>query len=128
MCRKTRSQQLKPFVRKKVAREMGKVGLLENNVIVPFTSLSDETIHKGTLNATESRQYRERGLLHVTDGAYTFFMKLEQERVDKINVGKLTSTESEMVEVSIKEVCSNQSLKDAFLKLFDVNDVGDEVR
>ena len=40
-------------VREKVAPEMEKVGLLENNVIVPITSLSDETIHKGTLNATE---------------------------------------------------------------------------
>ena len=88
---------------------MEKVGLLENNVIVPITSLSDETIHKGTLNVTESRQYEERGLLLVTDGAYTFFMKLEQERVVEINVGKLTSSESEMVEVSIKELCSKYS-------------------
>ena len=91
----------------KTAREK-KVGLLGNDIIVPFTSLNNETIHKETLNATESRQYRERGLLHVTDGAYNLLMKLEQERVDKINVGKLTSTETEIVEVFIKEVCINQ--------------------
>ena len=115
-------------VNEKVAREMEKVYLLENNIIVPFSILNGETLHKETLNTTESRQYRQRGLLHITDDAFNFFMQLEQERVEKINVGKLRTMESEMVEVSIKEVTSKKLLRNDFFKLFNVDKVEEKVQ
>ena len=39
-----------------------------------------------TLQVTEGRQYRERGLLHISDQAYIFFMELEKRRVNLLNV------------------------------------------
>lgn len=53
-------------VREKVVKEMKKMQLLENNVIMPFTTLSKITANPETLNVTESHQFRERGLLHIT--------------------------------------------------------------
>ena len=48
--------------------------LLEENVIVPFAKLSQSTKVAETLDVTEARQYRERGLIHISDNAYRFFM------------------------------------------------------
>ena len=42
-----------------------------------------------TLQVTEGRQYRERGLLHISDQAYIFFMALEKKRVDLLNLNIL---------------------------------------
>jgi hypothetical protein len=38
---------------------------------------------------TENRQYRERGLIHISDRAFDFSLMLEQERVDDINEQRL---------------------------------------
>ncbi len=102
----------------KVTKEMRKIQLLENNAIMPFAILSNITSNPETLKVTESRQFRERGLLHIGDGAYNFFMLLEQERVNNINRVKLTSHQSNMVDISIKVVTSNKTLQDHFGDLF----------
>ena len=57
----------------KVSKEMKKVCLLENNIITPYCSLTKETSSPEKLNVTECRQFRERGLLHITDSACEFF-------------------------------------------------------
>ena len=67
-----------------VSREIKKVNLLENNVIVPFSLLQGTIFEPETLNVVEARQFRERWLLHISDAAFAFFLSLEQERVDKI--------------------------------------------
>ena len=46
--------------------------LMEENVIVPFAKLSQSTKVAETLYVTEARQYRERGLIHISDNAYRF--------------------------------------------------------
>ena len=64
--------------------------LLENNVIVPCQVIEKTTACPQSVSVTESRQYRERGLLYITDSAYEFFLILGQERVDLINLHMLS--------------------------------------
>jgi ATP-dependent DNA helicase PIF1 len=111
----------------KVSREIKKVNLLENNVIVPFVTLEQTTTTPETLDTIEERQFRERGLLHISDGAYAFFLQLEQERVNKINLRRLTSLKSDLIDSSMKEVSNNITLKDEFTKLFDLETTEDQV-
>ena len=66
----------------KVHRHHRMCELLEENVIVPFPKLSEKTKIAETLDVTEARQYRERGLIHISDNAYFFFVAMESERVN----------------------------------------------
>ncbi|CAB3978897.1 ATP-dependent DNA helicase PIF1 [Paramuricea clavata] len=52
--------------------------LLES-VIIPFAKLTEDTMFPETLEVIEDRQYREKGLLHISDQAYLFFMAMEVE-------------------------------------------------
>ena len=60
-------------VRRKITHEMKKIELIENNVIVNHQVLRESTENPETLHVIESRQYRERGLFHINDAAYSFF-------------------------------------------------------
>ena len=59
--------------------------LIEENVIRPYSELEENSMFLDTLQVTEGRQYRERGLLHISDQAYIFFMELERRRVNLLN-------------------------------------------
>lgn len=84
--------------RERLEREMKMLDLLENNIITPHEVLEKTTAYPQTLSVTESRQYRERGLLHITDSAREFFTLLEQERVDLINFQRLSLLKGDMVD------------------------------
>jgi hypothetical protein len=56
-----------------ITHEMKKIELIENNVIVNHQVLRESTESPETLHVIESRQYRERGLFHISDAAYSFF-------------------------------------------------------
>ena len=100
---------------------MKKVCLLENNIITPFSNLTKETLNPETLNVTECRQYWEKGLLHITDSAYEFFITLEQKGVDCVNLGKLIAHQANMIDNSIHEVSNSKILCDQFDNLFHVD-------
>ena len=106
-------------VLRKVRIELTKTQLLEDNVIMPWSVLKSSTSNPDTLNVVESRQFRERGLLHINDQAQDFFMSLEQARVDKINKKRLECLKSEVVEVSIEEVSKDKKLEVDFLDCFE---------
>ena len=55
--------------------------LLEENVIQPFVELEEKSKFPETLEVTEGRQYCQRGLLHISDPAYLFFLELEKKWV-----------------------------------------------
>ena len=75
-----------PAVRAKLNVEMKKITLLENHAIVQREFLETSSSNTEPLSAIEVRQYRERGLLHISDKTYEFFLALEQKRVDRINL------------------------------------------
>ena len=103
----------------KVKKELTKAQLLEDNVVIPFSVLEPSTTQPETLHVTESRQFRERGLLHISDEAHSFFMALEQARVEKINKNRLDCLRAKVVQDSIDEVCADRGLENQFLQCFD---------
>ena len=67
-----------------------KCSLLDEFVIIPFATLQEMTKYPCTLEVTENRQFRERGLLHITDGAFLFFKHMEEMRVSLLRVSMLS--------------------------------------
>ena len=59
----------------------------------------------------EARQYRERGLVHIEDTVYRFFMALESQRVQLLNNVETRTQESGMVDVAYHKLISNHQLK-----------------
>ena len=60
---------------------------------------------KVTLQVTEARQYRERGLsIHIEDAVYKFFMSLENARVNLLNNQKMRREGANMVEVALQTI------------------------
>ena len=91
---------------------------IENNVVVNHQVLEETTKSPETLHVIESRQYRTRGLFHISDAAYHFFLKLEQERVDSINLSKLAKLQKNMVDKSIQQCSKNKVLVNSFENVF----------
>ena len=116
-------------IREKLNKELGKIDLLENNVVITYDVLEKTTDDFGTLNITESRQYRERGLLHITDDAFDFFLTLEKERVNLINLERLHQLKDQVtgIDYSIKSVIENKNVQNEFLGLFNTKLEEDKV-
>ena len=85
--------------------------LLEENIIQPYHQLEESSKFSETLQVTEARQYRQRGLLHISDEAYLFFVNLEQRRVDLLNMHILKRAREGMVEAAINSISSDEELK-----------------
>ena len=108
-------------VGKNVEKAMLKIKLLKENVIVPYDKLSQTTQFGDTLQYTEIRQYRKRGLLHVTDEFFEFMLKLEQARVDNLKITKYLEFGDKFL-FQVKENIMNDESKlvDYFENLFDL--------
>ena len=108
------------MTRDKLKKEMEMLDLLNNNIVILYTVIEKCSVYPETLNVTESRQYRERGLLHITDSTHEFFLLLEQERVNHINLQMFSLLKVDMVDESIRDVLKNESLKNKFISLFEI--------
>lgn len=97
--------------------------LLEENVIQSFDQLQETSVLQKTLQVTEARQYSQRGLLHILDNAYLFFMKLEQRRVQQLNVRVLKKERDNMVEAAIRTLLMDEDLQESWLRCFSKDDV-----
>lgn len=53
--------------REELRRKVKILDLLENSIVLPHQVLEKTTAYPQTLSVTESRQYRARGLLHITN-------------------------------------------------------------
>jgi len=85
--------------------------LLEKNIIQPYSELSESSKFPETLEVTERRQFRERGLIHISDKAYLFVLHLEQRRVELLNVQILKRARDEMVEKAMTELKGDGELE-----------------
>lgn len=108
-------------VRVKINERMKKIELLENNIVVSHEEVRRSSADPETLNLIESRQYRERGLIHIKDDAFKFFLALEQQRINKINVQRLSSLQHDLVDDSIAEMLKNATMKTVFTALFNID-------
>ena len=106
-------------VRKTLKDELKKVELLQDNIIVPYEHLQQMSSNLEATKITESLQYRERGLLHITDASFNFFLALEQERVGRINKDRLREYKSNFVDQALKEVWNHEVLQQMFVNLFN---------
>ena len=101
--------------------------LLKNNIIVNFQVLQETSTSSETLHVIDSCQYQEGGLFHTSDPTCTFFLKLEQEHVDRINPNKLAGLQCDMVDNSIEQVAKSSVLLNNFTDIFkderDLNNV-----
>lgn len=55
----------------------------------PYAQLESTSSHAKTLAVTEARQYRDRGLVHISDACFKVFLYMEQLRVDLMNASSL---------------------------------------
>ena len=101
-----------PQTRAAVRVAHAKAQLLQECVIAQFSNLQGTTAYPETLVVTEDRQYRERGLLHISDAAFQFFLNVEQMRVDLINETKLMQAghKGTAIDAAISEVEQNPDL------------------
>ena len=113
--------------RERVEANRAKCELLEENVIVPFAVIEKTSFHPETLELTEDRQYRNRGLLHITDATFNFFCELEQLRVDSLNIAKLERAvkKEDFAEKNLKTILSSPDLKVRWHSCFEED--GDKV-
>ena len=61
-------------------------------IIVQFVWLKDNVSAAGTLEVTEDQQYRESGLLHISDEALLCFKILQNPRVQQMNLSRLAGS------------------------------------
>ena len=92
-------------------------------IIQSFDRLQETSKCKETLEVTEARQYRQRGLLHISDEAYLFFMKLEQRRVDLLNVNVMRKERENMVQAAICRLTRDEELKESWMRCFPSEDI-----
>lgn len=92
--------------------------LLEENVITPFAKLEQSSLYPETLQITEGRQYRERGLLHITDDTYHFLMILEQKRVELLNINRLHQENEEMISKAVAVIDKDTYIWRCWLNCF----------
>ena len=67
---------------------------------------------KEILEVMEARQRWQRGLLHILDEVYLFFMELEQRKVDLLNVYVLRKQHENMVEAATFSLTRDKELKE----------------
>ena len=98
-------------------------------MITPFAALQEMTAYPGTLEVTENRQFRERGLLHITDGAFLFFKHMEEMRVSLLRVSMLSKAvdKSEFVHDAIQTIQRDDTLVERWQALFEGVDHSKEV-
>ena len=74
--------------------------IIEENLVVPYAKLEEHSIYQESLEVTESLQYRNRGLIHILENAFVFFMALEQQRVSLLNHTKLRKLRGDSISSS----------------------------
>ena len=66
--------------------------------MIPYSQLQSTTIFPETLEVTEDRQFRERGLVHISDNCFQMFMYLEQVRVNLLNNHMLYKHKEDLID------------------------------
>lgn len=93
-----------------VQRRFQMAQLIEENVIVPFAKLEIESKYKETLQVTQERQYREAGLIHVSDELYKFTLAMEQMRSNLMNTTSLRHLKGELVKETLTSIQHSEEL------------------
>jgi len=71
--------------------------LFQDHIVDNFSNLEKTSKYPGTLLVTEERQFRGRGLTHICDEAYVFFLDLEALRIELLNENKLRNLKEDTI-------------------------------
>ena len=121
-------------VRKHLKNNIVKSQLLQC-MLCSESVLRETSNYKGSLDVTSGKQFRTHGLLNISDEAYEFFLKLEEQRVSLLTQNRLNSLKGEIICDSVdateknktlfelwREICSNHKKK-----LIDIHGYSDEI-
>ena len=119
-CRFIRENLYSQQLRIRVLIERTKCELLEDNVIVQYSWLKDNTRFSESLEVTEDRQFREHGLLHISDQTFCCFKRIEEIRVVEMNRDRLVpGNRSDFLDVVIEKIQCYEILRDAWRGAFE---------
>lgn len=107
-----------PRTLKKVEESVIKCELIEETLLVPYEDLKKTTSHPETLELTEARQFRERGLVHISDPCFAVSIHMEQLRVDLMNSAKLRQFKQDLVTNANEEIAKNEDLQSLWRACF----------
>ena len=96
--------------------------LIEESLIGSVAFLEKESTCKETLQVTEARQYRERGLIHINNPVFRFFMALESDRVLLLNDAAMRREGCNLMEVAYQKLAGNEDLKIKWVECFNEED------
>lgn len=99
--------------------------MIEENLLVPYEELKKTSRHHETLEVTEARQFRARGLVHISDHCFLVFMHMEQLRVDLMNSMALQKFKQDLVMNAYKEMVNNKELETLWIACFPSKDVNE---
>lgn len=103
---------------KKVQESVSNCDMIEENILVPYEELKKTSRHQETLEVTEARQFRERGLVHISDQCFFFFMHMEQLRVDLMSSMALQKFKQDLVMNAYEEMVNNKELEALWIACF----------
>ena len=109
----------------KVQESVSNCDMIEETLLVPYEELKKTSRHQETLEVTEARQFRERGLVHISDPCFLVFMHLEQLRVDLMNSMALQKFKQDLVMNAYEEMVNNKELDALWIACFPSKDVID---
>ena len=114
----------------KVKRVHSKVELIEENLTIPFDKLRDETSFPETLEITEFRQHRCRGLIHVPDCVFMFIKELEDLRIRKLNESRMNAMtdKSAIIDHVLNEMLKSDILTQKWMQCFDESNLKNEMK
>ena len=92
--------------------------LLEEYVLENFSYLETSSKYPSTLAVTEEKQYRCRGLTHITDQAYEFFLDAEDQRISLLNEEKVENLKETTIENAAAAFNNNPTLLSKWLSCF----------
>ncbi len=95
--------------------------LIEDNL-----KLKEATSYSETLEVTEDRQYRNRGLSHVKDQVYEFIIELEVSRVRNINDTKLKELKANLVDQAITTLSDCEELQEKWMSCYSLKAIDEK--
>lgn len=102
-----------------VRKHNTKCEIIEENLVAPYSKLEESSLYQDSLQVTESLQFRNRGLIHISDNAFLFFMSLEQQRVLLLNDSKLKKLKGDLITTAHQDLLKNADLRGKWLICFD---------
>ena len=107
-----------PATHMKAAESYRLCELLEEYVVSDMARLEESSQYPDTLAATEERQFRSRGLTHISDKAFEYFLEAESLRVRFMNQDELRNLKDKFVENTMKLLQNSTDLKEKLFHCF----------